>query len=67
MTERERIGALIASIRKEKGLTQEDLATICGMKKQHISRIEHGMYSVGIETLAKVGEALGRKIDLVKK
>jgi transcriptional regulator with XRE-family HTH domain len=67
MTERERIGALIASIRKEKGLTQEDLATICGMKKQHISRIEHGMYSVGIEILAKIGEALGRKIDLVKK
>lgn len=67
MTERERIGALIASLRKEKGLTQEDLAEKCGMQKQHISRVEHGKYSVGIEILAKISNALGRKIDIVPK
>lgn len=64
MTERERIGALIASTRKEKGLTQDDLAVKCGMQKQNISRIEHGKYSIGIEILAKICKALECKIDI---
>ena len=67
MTERERIGAHLTSLRKEKGLTQAELAERCGMQKQHISRIEHGLYSVGIEILAKIGSVLGRKVDLVQE
>lgn len=67
MTERERVGALIASIRKEKGLTQDDLAVKCGMQKQNISRIEHGKYTVGVEVLAKILGAMGYKIDAVKE
>ena len=67
MTERERIGALIASTRKEKGLTQDDLAVKCGMQKQNISRIEHGKYSVGVEVLAKILGAMGYKIGAVKE
>ena len=67
MTERERIGALIASTRKEKGLTQDDLAVKCGMQKQNISRIEHGKYSIGIEILAKVCKAMGCKLDIISE
>lgn len=67
MTERERIGALIKSIREEQGLTQDDIAERCGMQKQNISRIEHGKYTVGVEVLAKILGAMGYKIDIVKE
>lgn len=65
MTEMERIGSIIASIRKEKGFTQDDLAVKCGMQKQNISRIEHGKYSIGINILSKVCKALDCKIDII--
>ena len=67
MTERERIGILIKSMREEQGLTQDDIAERCGMQKQNISRIEHGKYTVGVEVLAKILGAMGYKIDAVKE
>ena len=67
MTERERIGALIKSIREEQGLTQDDIAERCGMQKQNISRIEHGKYTVGVEVLAKILGAMGYKINVIKE
>jgi len=67
MNERERIGQLLAAIRKEKGLTQKDIAELTGIKKNHISRMEHGKYSVGVEILAKVCKAMGCKLDIISE
>lgn len=63
--ERLRIGRRIADIRKEQALTQAQMAERCGLQQAHIARIEQGKYSVGIDTLALIAEALGRKIDFI--
>lgn len=63
--ERLRIGQRIADLRKQKGMTQQDLADITGNQRNHISRIESGKYSVGFDTLQAIAEALGGTIDIV--
>ena len=63
--ERLRIGRRIAEIRKEQALTQAQVAERCGLQQAHIARIEAGRYSVGLDTLAQIAEALGRKIDFI--
>ena len=63
--ERQRIGQRIADLRKSKGMTQQGLADIVGMQRNHISRIEAGKYSVGFDTLQAIAEALGGTIDII--
>lgn len=63
--ERQRIGQRIAELRKEKGLTQQDIAERTGIQRNHISRIEAGKYSVGFDTLQSIAEALGGRIDII--
>ena len=59
------MGARIAELRKENGLTQSQLAFAAGLKQHHISRIEQGSYSVGLDTLQKIADALGKHVDLI--
>ena len=61
---RERIGQRIAQLRKEQGMTQAELAERTGIQRAHITRIEAGRYSVGIDLLQKIAEALGKNVDL---
>jgi transcriptional regulator with XRE-family HTH domain len=63
--ERQRIGQHIAQLRKEKGMTQQDLANRVEMQRSHIARIEAGRYSVGLDTLAAIAQALGKRLALV--
>lgn len=65
--DRERIGKRITELRKEKKISQSKLSILTGIGYGHISRIETGKYSVGIDTLSKIAEVLECKIDLVKK
>ena len=64
-TERLRIGRRIAEIRNEVGFTQRQLAERCGLQQCHIARIETGRYSVGLDTLAAIAEALGKTVDFI--
>jgi transcriptional regulator with XRE-family HTH domain len=63
--ERQRIGQRIADLRKGQGLTQNDLASMTGMQRNHISRIEQGRYSVGFDTLQTIAEQFDMKVDIV--
>ena len=63
--ERQRIGQHIAQLRKEKGMTQQDLADRVEMQRSHIARIEAGRYSVGLDTLTAIAEALGKRLAFV--
>lgn len=63
--ERLRIGQRIAELRKEQGMTQTQLAERCGLQQAHIARIEAGRYSVGLDTLAQIADAMGMKIDFI--
>ena len=66
-TERERIGARIAELRKAKGLTQEQLAEKAGFTQSNIWRIENGKYSVGIDILTAIADALEASVEIIKK
>ena len=61
-----RIGQRIATIRKEKGLTQEQLSQMTGLDRANIGKIENGRYNVSIDILGKICEALGCRIDIVE-
>jgi len=65
MNERERIGKRIAELRKQAGISQEKLSELSGVGYSHIARIEQGKYSVGIDTLSKVGKVFRKVIDFV--
>ena len=64
---RRHIGARIRELREEKGLTQEELATLAGILRTNLSRIEQGKYSTGLDILGAIAEALDVKIDFIKK
>lgn len=61
---RKKIGGMIAEIRKSKGLTQEDLSLMTGLDRTNIAKIENGKYSVGIDILGKIADALGVEIKI---
>ena len=62
---RKRIGQRVTDLRKDAGLTQKELAERCGLAQNHISRIEGGKYSPGLDLMETVAEALGKHVDLV--
>ena len=62
---RDRIGLRIASLRKLKEWSQQELAERAGLQRTHISRIEAGKYAVTLETIQAIAEALGMTVDIV--
>lgn len=62
---RKEIGAKIKSLRLQKGMEAKKLAACVGIDAAHLSRIEQGKISVGIDTLGKIANVLGCAIDLV--
>ncbi|OZS73295.1 XRE family transcriptional regulator [Providencia rettgeri] len=50
------IGNKIKQLRKEKGLTGEDLARCIGVSQQQVSRYEQGINCVNVDLLAKLSE-----------
>lgn len=65
--ERHRMGQRIAALRTEARMTQRELGAKCGLQASHINRIEKGRYSVGLDTLEAIGDALGYTIDYIKR
>ena len=63
--DRARIGNRIRGIREERGIEARDLARLVGIDAANLSRIENGRYSVGLDILAKIATALGKKVDFV--
>jgi transcriptional regulator with XRE-family HTH domain len=67
MNERERIGKRIAELRAQMGISQARLAELSGVGYSHIARIEKGYYSVGVDVLAKLADALNVELDFNPK
>lgn len=60
-----KFGAMLQELRKEQGLTQEQLAEKCGTTKTYISRIENNASDIRLSTLIKiVKDGLGRRLTL---
>lgn len=65
--ERKRIGQDIAEMRKAQNMTQQQLADLTQIQRNHISRIEAGRYSVGFDTLQTIAAALDADIRIVPR
>jgi len=52
------LGKRIRSIRKEQGLTQEELADIAGIDRSYIGSLERGERNITINVLCQVSRAL---------
>lgn len=57
----------ITEIRTVKGLSQQDLANITGIKQPIISRMEQGITNPRLDTVIKLVDALGHEITLIEK
>ncbi len=63
-----KLGALILEARKEKGLTQAELAEKVGTTKSYISKIENNVKEARLSTLQKIIElGLGGQLELSVK
>ena len=56
---KEKFGLRLKTLRKEKGLSQEELAERSGLNRPYISGIEQGKRNVSLEVMEKLSEALG--------
>ena len=52
------LGSLVRSKRKERKLTQADVAEMIGVSTQHYSRIERGEYIPSLQTFLKLANVL---------
>lgn len=59
---RDQVGMRIRELRVDKGLTGDDLAKMTGLSKHTISKIENGRWSVSIDILEKIINALQAKM-----
>jgi ribosome-binding protein aMBF1 (putative translation factor) len=60
-----RLGAMLQEARKERGMTQQQLADKCGTTKSYISRIENDLKEVRMSTLQKIVESgLGGHLEV---
>jgi DNA-binding XRE family transcriptional regulator len=60
-----KLGVMIQELRKENGMTQEQLAKKCGTTKTYISRIENNASDIRLSTLMRiVREGFGGQLKL---
>jgi len=59
------LGVLLQEMRKERGLTQEQLALKCGTTKNYISKIENNATDIRLSTLMRIiKQGLGGHLKL---
>ncbi len=62
---RKALGERVRELRLAAGLNPSQLARRAGITAGNITRIEAGMYSVGIDLVNRLGDVLGARLDLV--
>lgn len=59
MTENDKIVAMIINLRREKKITQEEMALRLNMKQPNYRRLESGKHEIRYVTLLKILDILG--------
>ena len=59
MDMRKLVGRNFARLRREKGLTQEEVSTLSGLSQQYLSGLERGRRNPTVITLYELAQALG--------
>ena len=63
-----KLGELIKSLRKEKGLTQDELAEKVGTNKAYISRVERNLKDIQFSTLQRIiNDGLDANLEITIK
>lgn len=62
---RHAIGQKILEARTKAGLSQQQLADLAGIDRTNVTKIETGLYNVTLDTLSRIGTALGLDVDLI--
>ncbi|MDH7464218.1 helix-turn-helix transcriptional regulator [Chitinophagaceae bacterium 26-R-25] len=57
------LGLAIKQARQQRNLTQEQLGNLVGVQKAQISKIENSVKNARFETILKVFDALGAKVN----
>ena len=67
MDMRRLVGRNFARIRRERGLTQEQVEECCGLSQQYLSGLERGLRNPTVVTLFEIAQALGvTPLDLIR-
>ncbi len=66
MNSRTDFGQKIVEARTIRRMTQAELAEGVGISQSHLSRIETGRYSAGLDILNKIADVLGMELDFVE-
>lgn len=67
MDMRKLVGRNFARLRRDKGLTQEQIEAISGFSQQYLSSLENGRRNPTVITLYELAQALGvSHMDLVR-
>lgn len=64
---REILGLFLKNARKERNISQVQLAEMIGVNHMTISKIESGKFNFGIDIFNKLSIALGFKLELILK
>lgn len=59
----EKIGQRIKELREAKGVSQQELASLCDFEKSNMSRLEAGGTNPTIYTLLKISKALSVQLS----
>ncbi|MEA3495643.1 MAG: helix-turn-helix transcriptional regulator [Bacteroidota bacterium] len=62
-----KFGDRIQSLRKDKKLSQEDFAHICGLHRTYIGMIERGEKNITLKNIEKLAKALNMDISEIMK
>ncbi len=54
----------LINLRKEKGLSQKELAEKIGTKQSAISRLENENYNPSVELLSKIAKAFDKELEI---
>ncbi len=52
------------TLRKQAGITQEELSRRTGISRPNIARMENGSYNPTIEMMVRLAAGIGKKIDI---
>ena len=65
--QRIRIGQEIADLRKQRGMTQQNVSDKTAIKRPHVTRVELGKYNFGFDTIQSIADALDADIRIVPR
>jgi len=57
-TLRKKFGNNVVSLRKERGISQEELADLCGVARSYMSRVERGQANPSLDAIEKIAAGL---------